>query len=196
MRQQKRKETRARISKAALGLFIAKGFEATTLDELAVAAGISRRTFFHYFKSKEEVLVGCATTDFKDEILQGVVELGQSCAPLGAIEQVMTRLAVKYESPKLLHVDRLLGATDGLRERQDAGYVDLELALAQTFKQVWGKRLPDDEARLIALIAVGNLRIAKERWRLPENTSSLERCMRVTFALTREKAPALAKTPG
>ncbi len=35
--------------------FLAKGYQETTLDEIAAAAGISRRTFFYYFKSKNEI---------------------------------------------------------------------------------------------------------------------------------------------
>jgi hypothetical protein len=44
-------------SGSGLKLFVANGYEATTLEAVAAAAGISRRTFFHYFKSKEELLL-------------------------------------------------------------------------------------------------------------------------------------------
>lgn len=46
------------ISEVAQELFMSQGFEATTVDQIAAAAGMSRRTFFRYFESKEDVLTG------------------------------------------------------------------------------------------------------------------------------------------
>lgn len=47
--------SRAELERLCLDLFSTKGFEATTVDDIAVAAGISRRTFFRYFASKNDV---------------------------------------------------------------------------------------------------------------------------------------------
>jgi transcriptional regulator GlxA family with amidase domain len=57
LREKKRRETKLRIAESALNLFIVNGFEATTLDEIAKEAAISRRTFFSYFKSKDEIML-------------------------------------------------------------------------------------------------------------------------------------------
>ena len=57
LRERKRRETLRRIAEQGLKLFLTNGFEATTLDQIAEAAGISRRTFFYYFKSKEDILM-------------------------------------------------------------------------------------------------------------------------------------------
>lgn len=59
--------TRAELEQIALGLFIRHGFTETTLDDIAVAAGIARRTFFGYFSSKNDVVWG----DF-DALLRGM----------------------------------------------------------------------------------------------------------------------------
>src|ERR1700738_385230 len=56
LRARKRLETRERLTKAAMTLFLERGFDATTLDDIARAADVSRRSFFHYFASKEEVI--------------------------------------------------------------------------------------------------------------------------------------------
>ncbi len=50
--------TRARLSEVALRLFARDGFEATTVDDIADAAGIARRTFFRYFATKADVVWG------------------------------------------------------------------------------------------------------------------------------------------
>ncbi|MGE6036642.1 TetR family transcriptional regulator, partial [Klebsiella pneumoniae] len=57
VRERKRRETLRRITDAGVRLFIEKGFDGTTVDEVAAAAGISRRTFFHYFDSKDDILL-------------------------------------------------------------------------------------------------------------------------------------------
>jgi TetR/AcrR family transcriptional regulator, regulator of mycofactocin system len=51
----KRVTSRAELEQAAFALFAAHGFEQTTVDEIAAAAGIGRRTFFRYFPSKNDV---------------------------------------------------------------------------------------------------------------------------------------------
>lgn len=56
LRDRKRAETRAAIIRAATDLFLDRGFTATSATDIANAAGISRRTFFHYFPAKEDVL--------------------------------------------------------------------------------------------------------------------------------------------
>jgi mycofactocin system transcriptional regulator len=53
-----RAETRARIEQAALDLFTRDGFERIPIDEIADAAGISRRTFFRYFATKADAVWG------------------------------------------------------------------------------------------------------------------------------------------
>src|SRR6187402_3151043 len=57
LRARKREQTRERLTRVAMELFLANGFEATTLDDIAAAAEISRRSFFHYFASKEDVVL-------------------------------------------------------------------------------------------------------------------------------------------
>jgi AcrR family transcriptional regulator len=57
LRQRKREVVRVALATAAEGLFLSRGFERTTVEQIAHAAGVSRRTFFRYYESKEDVLV-------------------------------------------------------------------------------------------------------------------------------------------
>ncbi len=57
LRTRKQQVVRDALSAAAEELFLARGFEAVTVEEIAQAAGVSRRTFFRYYQSKEDVMV-------------------------------------------------------------------------------------------------------------------------------------------
>ncbi|MCA9717486.1 MAG: TetR family transcriptional regulator [Myxococcales bacterium] len=58
LRDRKLRMTRTHLAELALTLLLERGFDEVTVDELAEAAGISRRTFFRYFPSKEDVVIG------------------------------------------------------------------------------------------------------------------------------------------
>ncbi|WP_214413510.1 TetR/AcrR family transcriptional regulator [Sphaerisporangium fuscum] len=64
LRERKKHQTREALIDAALDLFLAQGYEATTVDQIAAAVEISPRTFFRYFGSKED-LVLYYTTEFE-----------------------------------------------------------------------------------------------------------------------------------
>jgi mycofactocin system transcriptional regulator len=72
----RRATSRAELEQTAFALFTARGFDATTVDEIAAAAGIGRRTFFRYFKSKNDVPWGA----FEDELERMRVRL-KACPP-------------------------------------------------------------------------------------------------------------------
>jgi mycofactocin system transcriptional regulator len=72
----RRATSRAELERAAFALFAAQGFDATTVDEIAAAAGIGRRTFFRYFPSKNDIPWG----NFEDELERMRVRL-KACPP-------------------------------------------------------------------------------------------------------------------
>jgi mycofactocin system transcriptional regulator len=72
----RRATSRAELEQAAFALFAVRGFDATTVDEIAAAAGIGRRTFFRYFPSKNDIPWGA----FEDELERMRVRL-KACPP-------------------------------------------------------------------------------------------------------------------
>ncbi len=57
LRERKKLQTRKDLARAALRLFEERGYANTTIDDIAAAANVSRRTYFRYFKTKDEVLI-------------------------------------------------------------------------------------------------------------------------------------------
>ena len=72
----RRATSRTELEQVAFTLFAARGFDATTVDEIAAAAGIGRRTFFRYFPSKNDIPWGA----FEDELDRMRVRL-KACPP-------------------------------------------------------------------------------------------------------------------
>lgn len=85
--------SREAIERAALALFVRHGFDATTVDHIADAAGISRRTFFRYYASKNDVVWG----DF-DAGLESMAAALASCPPPVAMWQGITRAVVDFNA--------------------------------------------------------------------------------------------------
>jgi AcrR family transcriptional regulator len=56
--ERQRAAARAEITEVALKLFLKQGFDATTIDQIVAAVGVSRRSFFRYFGTKEDIVLG------------------------------------------------------------------------------------------------------------------------------------------
>jgi AcrR family transcriptional regulator len=106
---------RTEIAETAFALFVRRGFEQTTVDEIAEAAGLSRRSFFRYFPSKEDAVFGLLY-DLGEELAAAVAArpaaeppwdaLRASCAVLietmrGRPDDVMALLRLIHETPSL-----------------------------------------------------------------------------------------------
>jgi AcrR family transcriptional regulator len=74
LRERKRAETRDRLETAAVTLVLRDGIEHATLDAICAAADVSTRTFFNYFDSKEDAILGLKDTEITDESVAAVLE--------------------------------------------------------------------------------------------------------------------------
>lgn len=164
-REQKRLETLQRIAKTGLKLFIAQGYEGSTLEAIAEAAGISRRTFFYYFKSKEEVLLAWQGSGFAQALRPTLLNESPDQTPFVAVRNCLSKLAARYVTKDSLIVDRLLRSTEALRARKQAHFVEMEEALFAAMCELWPQPKRRIALRLVAMVSMGALRLAIESWR-------------------------------
>src|ERR1700760_3618856 len=98
LREQKRRLTLDRIAEVGLKLFVEKGYESTTLDAIAAASGISRRTFFYYMKSKEDVLMAHESGNFPNALRPTFLQQSPKQSPIDAARKTFLPLASMYEN--------------------------------------------------------------------------------------------------
>lgn len=84
LRERKKAETRDALASAALRLADELGPDRVTVDEIAAAAGVSPRTFFNYFASKEDAIVG-STESSTSRVVQELLSCPASEAPIDAL---------------------------------------------------------------------------------------------------------------
>ncbi len=88
-RERKRRQTRERIEAAALALFLEHGFDGTTIEDITEAADVSKRSFFDYFPSKEEVVFAWQDS-FSDELADAIAAPAKDASIVEVIEGALT----------------------------------------------------------------------------------------------------------
>jgi AcrR family transcriptional regulator len=184
LRQRKRRQTRERLTRAAMALFLERGFEATTLDDIAAAADISRRSFFHYFASKEDVVFA-----WHEEITAALIE-AVAARPAGesmlmAAENAISAMAGQLEPGEAVAMAQLKRDNPALQARDQVKYEKLERALADALGKRAGRGSEQLAARLVAMIATGAMRIGGELWAAEGAHEKPEALVKRTFAAIR-----------
>jgi AcrR family transcriptional regulator len=159
LRERKRRETLQRITDAGMCLFIEKGYDATTLDEIATAAGISRRTFFYYFKSKDDILLSLQSS-MGDMIVAAVRDAPPDARPLAAIRDAIVKVCAPISAEDMIAIDRLMRSSDTVQARKQASYVQHEKALFAALRERWPEPERETGLRIVAMLAIGAVRLS------------------------------------
>lgn len=183
LRERKRRETSERIIEKGLKLFVKNGYEATTLETISEAAGISRRTFFYYFKSKEDVLLAARDSGFREALKPTMLNESPDQAPIDAARNCLIRLASRYETKESVVFDGLMQSTEALRARKEAVFVETEQILLEAMCELWPSPGRRDGLRLVAMVAIGTLRLALEKWKQNDAAHPLAYYLRQSFTL-------------
>jgi AcrR family transcriptional regulator len=165
LRERKKEATRQALHEAAVRLAVEHGLEGLTVEAIADAADVSRRTFSNYFANKEEALL------HSDQVrMRRLLDLLRARPPEEPPEQALAAAARELvadgtSDPGWLAQVQLLRRHPGLLGRQVTRYADAERALADLVAE----RLPADadcalRARLLAACLLTTLRVAVQQW--------------------------------
>ena len=103
-RERKKQETRAALEQAALRLFAVKGYEHTTVEEIAEAADVAVRTFFRYFSSKQHVLFGDVAHQRVNRMCAALAASPSDEPPLEAVRAVLEALDLDQDEQGQLNL--------------------------------------------------------------------------------------------
>lgn len=153
LQARKRQVVKDALSAAAEKLFLARGFEAVTVEEIAQAAGVSRRTFFRYYESKEDVMAERSDRQ-GEQLLTALAARPAAEPPLLAIRNALIPAIVySLAEPELIRSTiRLLRETSALRRAVMEHRSRLEERIAALMVQRMGVTSDDNTPMLLAFL--------------------------------------------
>jgi TetR/AcrR family transcriptional regulator, regulator of mycofactocin system len=176
-----REDTRVRIESAALELFTRHGFEGVTIDEIAVAAGISRRPYFRYLATKADAVWG----DFSAH----VERLARLLRDSGSGQTVLASICDAYvevndyaprDLPLLRQRMQLILTEPALLAHSQVRYADVDRVVAEYVALRTGAEPGELLPRLVATSTRAAATTAFEAW-LTSPKFSLEKALRTAF---------------
>jgi AcrR family transcriptional regulator len=157
---------RGRLEQAALALYGERGFENTTVAEIATRAGLTERTFFRHFADKREVLFSGADA-LQELLVSSVADAPDSVAPIDAVVAALEAAGALLQQRREYARQRqaIIAANPELQERELIKLASLASATADTLRR---RGVSDPAASLTAEAGIAVFRIAFERW-VPES---------------------------
>jgi AcrR family transcriptional regulator len=147
LRERKKQQTRETITRAALRLFAERGYNETTLAEIAEAADVAPRTIFAYFDSKEDILL-CEEGHFLAELQRMLDERPAGTTTVDAIREFLSGIGHEDEDGKLRK--QIISANPALQLKMRGRHAQLEPMLAESIAKDLGSEPGDIRPLLIA----------------------------------------------
>ncbi len=189
LREQLKATTREELTRIGLELFLLHGFAHTTIDQIVAQVGISKRTFFRYFDTKEDVVF-----EWQTEMAPALVlELNtrpREEAPFKAVSETLFSLLARInENPELAFaLIRLLKETPSLAGRDMEKRMVWEQALAAALMEREGRKvMPHLKARIIVGMAMTAWTAALDEWYAGGGKVELRPIMEKAFSLIKEQ---------
>jgi AcrR family transcriptional regulator len=167
---------RGRLEQAAMELYAERGFENTTVAEIAERAGLTERTFFRHFADKREVLFA-GSGIFQATLVDPVADAPGSMEPIDAVAAGLQAAAGLLQERREFARQRqaIIAASPELQERELIKFASLSTALADTLRR---RGVGEPAASLVAQVAMAVFRVAFEHWIDAANDRDLRELIR------------------
>lgn len=188
LRERHKEATKNELRSAALALFERNGYSHTSVDEIADVAGVSRSTFFRYFRSKEDVL---ATDNRQNALLflRMLEERPASEGRLEALEEALVGFSHAQQTDQrreeLRRLERIISADPNLSAARAALAARWREEVAKVLARREGRSEPDLEDALASAILSQMTEQIGMRWRTAETAIATTDLIRSSFAALR-----------
>ena len=132
LRERKKQQTRDTIARVALELFAERGYDHTTLAEIADAADVSTRTIFAYFQSKEDILF-CDEPAFFDELKRAFEQRPPGATTVDALRTFLAGTEPPDDNERLRK--KIVAGDEELRLGERARFARVEQLIADSIAQ-------------------------------------------------------------
>jgi AcrR family transcriptional regulator len=152
-----------RLTLAALELFAERGYEATTVIDIAQRAGLTKSTFFRHFQDKREVLFGDGT--MAGLLFEAITAAPATATPLEAVAHALDAVGRKAFTPARRELTArrraVIAASPELQEREALKGLSLAASMTDALKR---RGVPDLASCVAAELGALAMKIAYERW--------------------------------
>jgi AcrR family transcriptional regulator len=165
-----------RLRQAAMELYVERGYEQTTVNDIAERAGLTARTFFRYFADKREVLFE-GSRALQEQMVEALGGAPESASPMGAVAAALDAAATMLGQRRDFSIQRqsVIVANSELRERELIKMASLAAALADGLRH---RGVADPDASLVAEAGIAVFRVAFEHWLTESPERDLGQVMR------------------
>jgi AcrR family transcriptional regulator len=160
LRERKKQQTRETIERVALKLFAERGYDQTTLAEIAEAADISPRTIFSYFESKEDILF-CNESGEHDKVRDALMQRPEGTTTVDALRDFISSLPAPDE--QMLLRKQVIAANPELRMKARAHIGQLEDVLEESIAKDLGASPDDVRPALVAASMTAAFETVRDR---------------------------------
>jgi AcrR family transcriptional regulator len=168
-------DSRGRLLQAALELYGDRGFESTTVAQIAKRAGLTERTYFRHFPDKREVLFGSAAA-LQEELVSAIAQAPGALAPMDAVGTGLEAVpAVIPDRETARRRQAIIAANPELQERELSKFASLSAAVANALR---ARGVKDPAASLTAESGMAIFRVAFDRWVEESNRKDLAELIR------------------
>ena len=199
LRDRKRLETRLRIETAAVEIVTAEGLDGATVDMISERAEISPRTFFNYFDSKEDAILGIQEVGEVERAIAAGIGAAETNDLVSAIVSTMFEIVGPVAARAQLKAQRMLLIKDNPRllSRQIHQFTQLNSTMSAAVVEFFTQRetaLPRDPehvAEIAVATCIASVRIAVKEWVANGATADIDTMHLRAIGLTRETLKAL-----